>query len=123
MIMDNGMSDKLPNRVFGSHTDAVFLGRDFSEGKSYSEEVAGIIDHEVALLIDEAAKRAGEVIKTNRDKVDKIAAKLVKDEVIDKDEFIELIGPRPHDPKKDDPREPGIEAEDVAPAGGEPAAA
>jgi len=60
MIMDNGMSDKLPNRVFGSHTDAVFLGRDFSEGKSYSEDVAKTIDNEVALLIDEAAKRAAD---------------------------------------------------------------
>jgi len=123
MIMDNGMSEKLPNRVFGSHTDAVFLGRDFSEGKSYSEEVAKTIDNEVALLIDEAAKRAGEVIHKYRDKVDKIAAKLVKDEVIDKDEFIDLIGPRPNDPKKDDPREPGVEPEDVAPATGAPAAA
>ncbi len=123
MIMDNGMSHKLPNRVFGSHTDAVFLGRDFSEGKNYSEEVAGVIDEEVAELIDEAAKRAGAVIRKYRDKVDKIAAKLIKDEVIDKDEFIELIGPRPNDPKKDDPREPGVKPHDVAPAASAPAAA
>jgi cell division protease FtsH len=124
MIMDNGMSAKLPNRVFGSHTDAVFLGRDFSGGKNYSEDVAKMIDEEVADLIEEAAKRAGEVINKYRDKVNKIAAKLVKDEVIDKDEFISLIGPRPNDPKKDDPREPGIEPIDVAPAAsGTPAAA
>jgi cell division protease FtsH len=124
MIMDNGMSDKLPNRVFGSQSDQVFLGRDFGEGKNYSEEVAAVIDTEVAALIDEAAQRAGEVIKHNRDKVNKIAAKLVKDEVIDRQEFNDLIGPRPHDPKKDDPREPGIEPEDIAPdISGSPAAA
>ncbi len=115
MIMDNGMSKKLPNRVFGSQSDNVFLGRDFGSSKDYSEEVAKIIDEEVANLIDEAAKRAGEVIRTHRDKVNKIAAKLMKDEVIDKDEFIALIGARPHHPKPDDPREPGAEPQDVAP--------
>jgi cell division protease FtsH len=124
MIMDNGMSRKLPNRVFGSSSDAVFLGRDFGSDKNYSEDVAKTIDEEVAHLIDEAAKRAGEVIKANRDKVDKIAAKLVKDEVIDRDEFTDLIGPRPNDPKKDDPREHGTDPQDIAPdISGSPAAA
>jgi cell division protease FtsH len=124
MIMDNGMSKKLPNRVFGSQGDQIFLGRDFGERNNYSEDVARIIDEEVAELIGEAAKRAGEVIRTHRDKVNKIAAKLVKDEVIDKDEFVELVGPRPHAPKPSDPREPGVEARDVAPdISGSPAAA
>ncbi|MDB5178236.1 MAG: ATP-dependent metalloprotease FtsH, cell division protease FtsH [Patescibacteria group bacterium] len=124
MIMDNGMSTKLSNRVFGSQSDAVFLGRDLGSDKNYSEEVAKIIDEEVADLIDEAAKRAGEVIEKNRAKVDKIAAKLVKDEVIDRDEFTELIGPRPHEPKKDDPRKPGTEDQDIAPdISGKPTAA
>jgi cell division protease FtsH len=115
MIMDNGMSKALPNRVFGSQQDAVFLGRDFSEGRNYSEEVAKIIDEEVAQFIDEAAKRAGEVIKANRDKVNKIAAKLVKDEVIDRDEFSDLVGPKPSRPKDTDPREEGQDAQDISP--------
>jgi cell division protease FtsH len=124
MIMDNGMSTKLPNRVFGSSEGAVFLGRDFSEGRNYSEEVAGIIDEEVAQYIDEAARRAGDVIKNNRDKVAKIAAKLVKDEVIDRDEFTDLVGPRPHAPKPDDPREGGTESQEIGPGiTGSPAAA
>ncbi|GAC1369302.1 MAG: ATP-dependent zinc metalloprotease FtsH [Candidatus Saccharimonadales bacterium] len=123
MIMDNGMSHKLTNRVFGSQQDNVFMGRDFGSAKDYSEDVAKTIDDEVAGLIDEAAKRAGEVIKKHRDKVDKIAAKLMKDEVIDKDEFIDLIGARPHTPKKDDPRD-GTEAIDIAPdISGKPTAA
>jgi cell division protease FtsH len=124
MIMDNGMSKALPNRVFGSQQDAVFLGRDFSEGRNYSEEVAGIIDTEVAQLIDEAAERAGQVIKSNRDKVNKIAAKLVKDEVIDRDEFTDLVGPKPNRPKDTDPREEGQDAQDISPdISGSPAAA
>jgi cell division protease FtsH len=124
MIMDNGMGKKLPNRVFGSSSDAVFLGRDFGSDKNYSEDVAKTIDEEVAKLIDEAAFRAAATIKANRDKVDKIAAKLIKDEVIDRDEFTDLIGPRPHQPKKDDPREDGTSGQDIAPdISGSPAAA
>jgi cell division protease FtsH len=124
MIMDNGMSKKLGNRVFGTGSDQVFLGRELGEPRNYSEEIAGIIDEEVSSLIDEAAKRAGEVIESHREQVNKIAAKLIKDEVIDRDEFTDLVGPRPNAPKKDDPREPGTPAQDVAPGiTGSPAAA
>jgi cell division protease FtsH len=124
MIMDNGMSTKLPNRVFGAPEGAVFLGRDFSEGRNYSEETAKLIDGEVAKLIDEAAERAEAVIRANRDKVNKIAAKLVKDEVIDRDDFTDLIGPRPNHPKANDPREPGVEGQEIGPdISGSPAAA
>jgi cell division protease FtsH len=124
MIMDNGMSKKLPNRVFGSQSDAVFLGRDFSEGRNHSEEVAGIIDEEVAQLIDEAAARAEVVIKAHRADVNKLAAKLVKDEVIDRDEFTALVGPKPSKPKASDPREEGEDAQEIGPdISGSPAAA
>jgi cell division protease FtsH len=118
------MSKKLPNRVFGSQQDAVFLGRDFSEGRNYSEEVAGIIDEEVAQLIDEAAARAEVVIRAHRAQVNKIAAKLVKDEVIDRDEFTDLVGPKPSKPAATDPREEGEDAQEIGPdISGSPAAA
>jgi cell division protease FtsH len=112
MIMDYGMSKRLPNRVFGSH-QAVFLGRDFSEPRAYSEDVAKIIDQEVEDLIAEAAKRAGEVIRTHRKSVVKIAEKLMKDEVIDKDEFLELVGPRPNKPGKNEPAVEGASISDT----------
>ncbi len=124
MIMDYGMSQKLPNRVFGSQSDAVFLGRELGEQRNYSEDVAKIIDEEVAALIYEAGQRAEKVITEHRTKVDKIATKLVKDEVIDKEEFIELVGPRPAKPKKDDPREPDVPGQEIGPdISGSPAAA
>lgn len=94
MIMDYGMSTKLTNRVFGTHSDAIFLGRELGEGKNYSEEVAKIIDDEVAMLIDEAAERAAEVIKANRSDVDKIAARLIQEETIESDQFEDLVGPK-----------------------------
>jgi len=124
MIMDYGMSVKLPNRVLGNQSDQVFVGRDMAQSQGYSEDVAKVIDEEVAALIAEAADRAAETIRTHRTEVDKIAKKLVKDEVIDKDEFIELVGPRPAKPKKDDPREPGAPDQEIGPdITGSPAAA
>lgn len=108
MVMDYGMSDKLKNRVFGSHSDAIFLGRDFGSLKEYSEEVARVIDSEVAKLIDEAADRAAEVINTHRRQVNDIAAKLIKDETIEGPEFDELMGGPKH------PKE-GKEPVDLAP--------
>ncbi len=92
MIMDFGMSKKLTNRVFGSQSDAIFLGRDLGSEKNYSEEVAKVIDDEVAELIDEAAKRAADVITKHRADVDKIADKLIADETIDGPEFEKLVG-------------------------------
>ncbi len=115
MIMDYGMSQKLPHRVFGNQSDQVFVGRDLNQTQGYSEEVAKIIDGEVAQLIDEAARRASDTIKTHRADVDKIAAKLIKDEVIDKDEFVELVGPKKSRPKQHDPRKSADAGQDIGP--------
>ncbi len=115
MIMDYGMSGKLPNRVFGSQSDQVFIGRDMAQTQGYSEDVAKMIDEEVATLIAEAADRAGKVIRTHRTEVDKIAQKLVVDEVIDKDEFIDLIGPRPNKPPQNDPRKDNRAGQEIGP--------
>jgi cell division protease FtsH len=97
MVMDYGMSNhqQLKNRVFGSQSDAIFLGRDFGELKNYSDEVARIIDDEVAGLIAEAATRAEEVITTHRENVDKIARRLIKEETIEGPDFESLVGKRP----------------------------
>lgn len=94
MVMDYGMSHKLKNRVFGTHSDAIFLGRELGEGKNYSEEVARVIDDEVAQLIDEAASRAETVIKDHRDDVDSIAQRLITEETIEGDQFEDLVGPK-----------------------------
>ena len=115
MIMDYGMSQKLPHRVFGNQQDQVFVGRDMNQTQGYSEEVAKIIDGEVEALINEAAVRASQVITKHRASVDKIAAKLIKDEVIDKDEFVELVGKKIARPKQGDPRKGNVEAQDIGP--------
>jgi cell division protease FtsH len=108
MVMDYGMgkSAKLKHTVFGSQGDSVFLGRDLAEVRSYSEEVAKMIDEEVSSLIDEAAERAGEVITKHRKEVDKIAKKLIADETIEGPEFEKLVGKRPHTERTSEVDEP-----------------
>jgi len=115
MIVDYGMGGaKLRHLVFGSHSE-VFLGRGFSEMREYSEETARQIDAEVAALVDEAAERAGAVIKEHRAKLVAIADKLMRDEVVDKDEFTELAGPRPEPAAGLDPRRTDNPQQDIAP--------
>ncbi|HEX7259442.1 MAG TPA: ATP-dependent zinc metalloprotease FtsH, partial [Candidatus Saccharimonadia bacterium] len=99
MIMDYGMSDKLPNLVFGRQSDAIFMGRDLGEGKNYSDDIAKVIDDEVAVLIDEAAKRAHDTITKHRKELDAVADFLVKDETMEEDEFLKIVG-GPNNKKK-----------------------
>ena len=96
MVMDYGMSDRLPNQVFSHQHDSIFVGRDLGEGKNYSPEVAKVIDDEVAQLINNATEKADEIVHKYRDKLDLIAEHLIKEETIDEDEFIKLIGVRPN---------------------------
>lgn len=91
MVMDYGMSDKLRNQVFGSGARSVFLGRDLTETKDYSESVAEVIDAEVTKLVEEASRRAETVITTHRRALDKIAQTLVKEETIEGPDFDKLM--------------------------------
>lgn len=92
MVMDFGMSEKLPNQVFGSQRDAIFLGRELGEGKNYSNDIAKVIDDEVAVLIAEATQRAEATIKKNRKQLDAVADYLVKEETMDEDAFLKVMG-------------------------------
>ena len=116
MVMDYGMSDKLRNKVFTSQSE-IFLGRELAEGRHYSEDMAKLIDEEVSKFIDEAAQRAGEVITTHRDKLDKIAKRLIEVETIDAADFDKLVGIPKGRPSKRDPQSGRDQVEDIGPAG------
>jgi cell division protease FtsH len=92
MIMDFGMSERLPNQVFGSQRDAIFLGRELGEGKNYSNDIAKIIDEEVAVLLAEATTRAQDTIKKHRKQLEAVADYLVKEETMEEDAFLKMVG-------------------------------
>lgn len=83
MVTDFGMSDKLGPRTFGHKEEMVFLGREISEQRDYSERVAKLIDDEVHQLIEEAHRTAQKILAENKAKLVKIAEKLIADETLE----------------------------------------
>jgi cell division protease FtsH len=117
MVTQYGMSDKLGPLAFGKKEEMVFLGREISEQRNYSDEVAAKIDAEVREIIDRAFERATEVLTTQREVLDRLAALLIEKETIEGDEFEALfegiLPPRGTTPA------PAIEAEALGTPEGE----
>jgi cell division protease FtsH len=86
MVTAYGMSDKLGPIEFGGH-DEVFIGRDFSKSRDYSEEVAALIDKEIRELIETAYKKAESILNGNMNKLNKIAGALLERETLNAEEF------------------------------------
>ncbi|MCV0403701.1 MAG: ATP-dependent zinc metalloprotease FtsH [Chloroflexi bacterium] len=91
MVTQYGMSDKLGPLAFGKKEEMVFLGREISEQRNYSDEVAAKIDSEVREIIDNAFNRAKEALTTHRDVLDRLASLLVEKETIESEEFESLF--------------------------------
>ncbi len=87
MVMQYGMSDKLGYVTFTAEDHEVFLGRDFSQGRNYSENVAAIIDEEIKRIIDECYAKCEKLLNDNREKLDNVAKALVEHEKLDASEF------------------------------------
>ena len=87
MVTKYGMSEKVGSIMFGSGQEEVFLGRDFTQSKNYSEETASLIDSETKRIIDEAYNRCMQILSDNVDKLHKVAAVLLEKEKIDSEEF------------------------------------
>ena len=87
MVTRYGMSDRIGTITFGSDQEEVFLGRDFTQTRNFSEETANQIDEEVKRIIDKAYNTAREILSSNMDKLTAVATKLLEKEKIDGDEF------------------------------------
>ena len=87
MVMRLGMSDVLGTRCFGNNQSEVFLGRDFSTSQDYSDATAAKIDDEIHRIISDAYELAKKLLSEHRDKLDFIAEFLVKNELMDGDQF------------------------------------
>ena len=87
MVTRLGMSDILGPRCFGTDQSEVFLGRDFSSSQDYSEEIAAKIDNEIHKIISNAYQTAKDIIKEHIDKMHFIKDFLLKNEIMDGDQF------------------------------------
>jgi cell division protease FtsH len=91
MVTQYGMSETLGPLAFGKKEEMVFLGREISEQRNYSDEVAAKIDSEVRSLIDNAYNRAMDALTTHRAVLDRLAELLVEKETIEAEEFEALF--------------------------------
>lgn len=90
LITRYGMSELGP-RTFGKKEELVFLGKEISEEKDYSEETAREIDKEVSRFIGEARETAERILNEKKEILNKIAETLLEKETIEKDEFDKLV--------------------------------
>jgi cell division protease FtsH len=91
MVCEWGMSDRMGMVEYGEHEDYVFLGRDISRARDYSEATAEQIDQEVRKLVDGAYARAKEILLANREKLEVIARALLEYETLDGAQIREII--------------------------------
>jgi cell division protease FtsH len=91
MVTEYGMSDRLGPRTFGKREELVFLGREITEQRNYSEKIALQIDEEVYALIQNAHKTARKLLTEGKERLKLIAERLISVETIDEEAFKALM--------------------------------
>ena len=91
MITRYGMSDELGPLTFGRQQEQVFLGRDISQERNYSEAIAYAIDKEARAMMDTAYHRAESILSAHLDELHQVAARLMEKETIDATEFYRIM--------------------------------
>lgn len=91
IITEYGMSERLGLRTFGQKEELIFLGRELHEQRDYSDHMAEEIDKEINQLLTDAARQARQIIKDRRSELEKIVAKLMKEETIEAEAFAEIF--------------------------------
>ncbi len=100
MVTQWGMSEVLGTMVYGEEEGEIFLGRSITTHKNVSEATMQKVDAEVRRIIDEQYARARKLIEDNRDKIEAMAAALLKWETIDAEQIDDIMaGREPREPK------------------------
>ena len=115
MVTDLGMSDKLGPRTFGDKQELVFLGREISETKDYSERTSLEIDKEMDRIISEALATATKILTENIVTLKKLAETLISRETLDTDELEalfrgETLPPKVVPPTPTETKQPEVKA-------------
>jgi cell division protease FtsH len=91
MVTVLGMSERMGPLTYGEKEEMIFLGREISEHRNYSDEVAEAIDREVQNIVRKAYERTREIVTTYRDKLNLIAERLMEIETLDQTAFKALM--------------------------------
>jgi cell division protease FtsH len=90
LVKEYGMSSLGPIS-FGEKDDLVFLGKEISEQRNYSEKVAVLIDKEIERFIRNAEKQAADILNKKKNLLNKIARRLIEKEIIEREEFEKIM--------------------------------
>jgi len=96
MVCEWGMSDKMGPLTFGKAEEHVFLGREISRPKDYSEETAVLIDSEIKRIVTDCASRARQLLESNLEKLHVLARALLERETLDGEEINRVLLARPY---------------------------
>jgi cell division protease FtsH len=91
MVTRLGMSEAMGPMVYGQKEELIFLGREISEQRDYSESVAEQIDQEVRSLVADSYDKARKILSQYRDKLDAVADRLLEAETVTREEFEEIF--------------------------------
>jgi cell division protease FtsH len=91
MVTEYGMSEKLGPRTFGQRQELVFLGREISEQRDYSDKIAQQIDEEVHNIIERAYNTAKRILTENKAKLKQLADELIAREILEQGELDKLF--------------------------------
>jgi len=91
MVCEYGMSDKVGPLTLRQKETEIFLGRDFTKEKAYSEKTAEIIDGEVKKIVEECRARAKDLLSKNRSKLDRLARALIEKEILEGEEVNQIL--------------------------------
>ena len=91
MVTRYGFSEKLGNVVYGGAPEQTFLGRDYTQGRGYSEAVANDIDVEIRAIVDAGYQKCMDILRANEEKLHIVAKELIEKEKISGERFKELM--------------------------------
>ncbi|MDD2510452.1 MAG: ATP-dependent zinc metalloprotease FtsH [Syntrophomonas sp.] len=96
MITEFGMSEELGPLTFGHKSEEVFLGRDISRDRNYSDAIAYAIDKEASHYMESSYKKAEKILQENMDKLHQVAARLIEQETMEGEEFEGIMSQAGH---------------------------
>jgi cell division protease FtsH len=117
MVTQYGMSENLGLRVYGQKQELVFLGREISEQRDYSDALAEQIDREVREIIDRQYTKARQILLENREAMDRVAQALLDEESLEAEDFVALIEgvERPSSPSGPPPKTRRVASKEDSP--------
>ncbi|MBT5712188.1 ATP-dependent metallopeptidase FtsH/Yme1/Tma family protein [Candidatus Poribacteria bacterium] len=110
MVCEFGMSEKMGPLAFGRGNEQIFLGREISRHKDFSEQTAIMIDEEVRKVVETAWACASDIIRGHSDQLNLLAEGLLDKETLDTDDIEGVLGPRPHALNDSDDRDGDADA-------------